>query len=358
MNEITSARGEKAWQDVGIVYFETTLENAYRLNYTCRTANKIVLILDKSAVRTYEELYSQAYRIKWDNYFRLTNTFVVHSSVVFSKIDHSAYASLKVKDAVADHFRDKFKERPSVNKGAPDIYIELRIFRNESWLGINLSGEPLFKRGYKTGTNPAPLKETLAAGLAELAGTGRYKRIIDPMAGSGTLIIEAAMKHLNIPAGRLRSTFCFQKLKNYDPAVFSRIRKESDSRILLNSDMEFLACDHGDKFLQTIRENISKAGLSQFIRVKKQDFFKPEIDMQNSLILFNPPYGNRLKGAADLNNFYKKIGDTLKKECRGSTAYIFTEHGELIKHIGLRTSKRVIIFNGNIECRLLEFKMY
>lgn len=356
--EIEKMGAGETTADVGIVFFRSTLADSYRINYCSRLANKIVLILDERPVSSYEDLYNQASLVEWDRYFTLHQTFAVHSGVIFSRIDHSAYASLKVKDAIADFFRKKFSARPSVNKGIPDIPVELRVFKNRSCLGLNLSGEPLFKRGYRTGTGPAPLKETLAAGLVELASLGGHKRIIDPMAGSGTLIIEAAIKHLNIPPGGWRKTFAFQNLKNYRAEPFQKIKKEADAAMRRFSDIRFTAADHAVSFLPLLRQNIRQAGLEKVIQVQKQDFFNPGTDMTNSLILLNPPYGSRLKGDQDLNAFYKKMGDTLKHHAKGSTAYIFTEHADTIKHIGLRTSRRVILYNGDIECRLLEYRMF
>ncbi len=345
-------------QDIGVVSFQTTYSNALYLNYVSRLANKIIVILSKESVNSYDDLYQQALQIPWDSYFTVQNTFVVHSSLIFSKMDHTAFAAVRIKDAIADYFRNQHKERPSVNKGEPDIYIEARVYKNESWIGINLSGEPLFKRGYKREVNPAPLKETLAAGLVELAEIKQYKKIIDGMTGSGTIIIEAALKYLNIPGGYYRNNFGFQKLKNFNSTSFLEMRQKENKKIFKTPPLSFLACDHTPKFLESCKHNIHQAKLDNFIEVKKQDFFNPVIDMTHSLILLNPPYGERMKGAVNLNEFYKKMGDTLKKFCKGSTAYIFTEHAEPIKHIGLRSSKRIILYNGKIECRLLEFKMY
>jgi len=352
--------------DREIVFFKTSLKNAWRLNYLSRLANKIVLVVDSRELRGIEDLHKQSLSVAWEDLFDLGRTFKVDSSCVFSRIDNTLTCNLKVKDGIADRFNKKFGKRPDVERDDADVHVDCRIYKNESLVGLNLSGERLFKRGYRQETNAAPLKETLAAGIAGFAmsaesaraGGQVFKRIIDPMAGSGTLIIETAMALLNIPSGAFRRGFSFQKLKSYVPEIFAGIKKKADEGVKLESEREFLGCDQAPAFLENLKTNISAAKLSGRVKILRQDFFNPVVDMTDSLILFNPPFGERMKGAPDIGDFYRRIGDTMKKYCRGSTVYIFTEHGPNIKSVGLRSSRSIPLFNGKIECRLLEYKMY
>jgi len=342
------------------VFFKTTLKNAWLCNYVSRLANKIVLVLGTRQLRGIEDLYKQSAAIAWEDLFGKDRTFKVETSSIFSRTEDSRICNLKIKDAVADRFSRLFGRRPDVNKEDADVYIDCRIFKNESMLGLNLSGERLFRRGYREETNAAPVKETLAAGIVGFALEGKtgLKRVIDPMAGSGTLVIEAAMAVLGIPAAKFRWGFSFQHLRSYDSGMFEALKKDADAGRRAVPSVEFVCCDHSEPFLADARTNIANAKLTASVKVVRQDFFDPKVDMTDSLIIFNPPYGERMKGAVNLAGFYKRIGDTLKKHCKGSTAWIFTEHGPNTKAIGLRSSRSIPLFNGKIECRLLEFRMY
>jgi putative N6-adenine-specific DNA methylase len=263
---------------------------------------------------------------------------------------------------VADQFNSKYDRRPSVDMDAPDVYIDLRIIKNKMTLGLDLSGSKLFKRGYRQDIPEAPLKETLAAGIIEYAWDEGFSRIIDPMAGSGTLIIEAVRKHMNIPASANRRDFAFLRLKDDSKKIktaFDQIRVKADTLIRTRSEKKFYACDKSAQTLASCRQNCRNAGVEANISFNEQDFFQPAIHMSKSLLVFNPPYGKRLEtGHTTGAQFYEKIGDTLKKYCVGSTAWIFTEDNDNIKAIGLKPSKKKEMFNGRIPCRLLEYRIF
>lgn len=317
--------------------------------YNARTINKLVMILiPKCNCFNYENLYSIIKNFKWENYFSEKETIRINFSGFKTQLTHSHYAAQKIKDAVCDRFRKLKDKRPSVSLDKPDVVIEARIINNVLEAGISLKNHPLFKRGYRTETNAAPIKETLAAGLYHYIKPHNYKKIIDPMCGSGTIIIETALRLLNIPPIiKHKQSLIEKKLKIFPP-------KKNN----INSDYTFVGADKSYKFVNIANNNIKSAGLSNNIKTIKQNFFNPVIDMSNSLIIFNAPYGERLHKMSDINGFYKKIGDTMKHYCKNSTIYIFTSHGEHIKYIGLRTSSRTILYNGKIECRLLEYNIY
>jgi putative N6-adenine-specific DNA methylase len=363
-SEIAEMGGEPLYSEKGIVSFAASLENVMALNYFSRVANKFVWVLARrDRCMSFDELYRAAVDIPWPLLFEQHRTFAVESSLTVSLLDHSVFCSQKTKDAVVDRFLRDTGKRPDVDRKNPEVYVDVRIVRNELTIGINLSGARLFKRGYRDQTNEAPLKETLAAGIAKLAlagGLGERKKVIDPMCGSGTLLIEAAFQVLGRPSGLLRDRYGFMNLKFYSSEAsqaFKKIRARFDGDIRKEEGPDFLGCDVDASVLSKAKGNARHAGLERKVRFVKQDFFHPIEDMTGSLILFNPPYGERLK-KEDINGFYASIGDSLKHHCKGSKAFIFAEFGEAIKHIGLRPNRRLPIFNGTIECRLLEFDLF
>lgn len=362
--EIVAMGGKPLYGEKGIVSFTASLENVMALNYVSRVANKFVWVLARrDRCMSFDELYKVAVDIPWPLLFSQQRTFAVESSLTVSLLDHSVFCSQKTKDAIVDRFLRDTGKRPDVERKHPEVFVDVRIVRNELTIGINLSGERLFKRGYRDQTNEAPLKETLAAGIAKLAlagGLGERKKVIDPMCGSGTLLIEAAFQVLGMPSGLRRDRFGFMNLKFYTPEVaqaFKKIRVRFDGDMRKSGGPLFLGFDEDSGVLSKARGNAQHAGLEDRIRFVRQDFFQPIEDMTQSLLLFNPPYGERLK-KEDINGFYASIGDSLKQYCKGSKAYIFAEFGEAIKHIGLRPNRRMEIFNGTIECRLLEFDIF
>ncbi len=364
-SEIVAAGGKPLYGEKGIVSFNATLANVIHLNYISRVANKFVLILARrDRCTTFDELYKIAVDIPWPELFTYHKTFAVESSLTCSVLDHSVFASQKTKDAIVDRFVREHGKRPDVDRKHPDVYVDVRIVRNELTIGVNLSGDRLFKRGYRNQTNEAPVKETLAAGIASIAleeNADKYKSIIDPMCGSGTLLIEAAMQVLRIPSGRNRIKYGFMNLAFYKDEMeqqFKKVRTAAHSESVNKSGHSFIGFDIDSIVLAKARENATHMGLTDRIQFMKQDFFKPDHDMSGSLIVFNPPYGERLKAAEDMNGFFACIGDSMKQNCKGSKVFIFAEFGEAIKHIGLRPKRRIELFNGNIECRLLEFDIF
>jgi putative N6-adenine-specific DNA methylase len=247
-----------------------------------------------------------------------------------------------------------------VDREHPDVYVDLRIVKNVSTIGINISGERLFKRGYRTDTGPAPVKETLAAGIMDFVKPEAFGRLIDPMAGSGTLAIEAASRVLGLPAGRFRKRFGFERVKGFDAKSFASVRSGILTSAVEKSGNAFRCqcSDISDKVLPVCRQNIRNAGLSDIIEVRRADFFSTAPTGPAGVAVFNPPYGLRMQEEEDIGEFYKRIGDTLKKDWSGWTIWILTEKGEHMKRIGLRPSRKVELYNGAVECRLLKFEMY
>jgi len=363
--EITDSGG-------AIVFFKTKLSECRQIIRKSRVVNKIVWILAESNAGNYDDLYKLSNSIEWDNLFELKNTFKIDATAVATNLNNTVFGALKVKDGIADYFRNKYDSRPDVQKNEPDVYIELRVYKNKAAIGLNLAGQPLFKRGYRTATNVAPLKETLAAGIAAIALKNLrdskkkkiedYSKIIDPMCGAGSLIIETAFAVLDIPALRNRQRYGFDKLKFYCDIAETDKAADTDFRALINKQQsvksKFYGFDRSNNFLNITRKNVDNAKLNGIIKICRQDFFEPSFEMENSILLFNPPFDERLKTGGAAAEFYARIGDALKKNCKNSTAFIFTEFNDNIKRIGLRPSLNHKLYNGRIECRLLKYEIY
>ncbi|MBP7651944.1 hypothetical protein KA977_00885 [Candidatus Dependentiae bacterium] len=346
-----------------VIYFKADHKQAVEFLYTSTVCNNISLIICRTKVLDYDELYQTAKtKIEWEKYFSVDKSFMIHSTIMASPLKHSGFAALKLKDSIADYFREKFNCRPNVDKISPDIIIELRIFKTNMVVGINLAGMPLFKRGYRTQTNAAPMKETLAAGIAGIilnnSKNSIYKKIIDPMCGSGTIIIETAFQILKIPAQRFNTKLSFNKFNFNLNQIFSEIKEKKETGKNFSTDIRFYASDHSQSFIDSAKKNIENAGLSNLIQLSKQDFFNPVFDMENSIIIFNPPHGERMQGAHSLEFFYGKIGDTIKKFCKNSAVYIFCPAEEnLISKIGIIPDSKLKLYNGKIICNLIEFRL-
>jgi putative N6-adenine-specific DNA methylase len=328
----------------------------YRTNYQCRSAIRILKPIAEFYAPNENVLYDEVKKIAWDNYLDISNTFSVDGHVSYSHITHSKYLALKSKDAIADQFREHTGKRPSVDKFNPDLRINVRIFKNFCTVSIDGSGESLHRRGYRKSTGPAPLNEVLAAGMILLTGWKGDTNFIDPMCGSGTLAIEAAMISKNMPAGMFRESWAFQGWKDFDSGLWEQVTSEAKSRIGPLS-IKVVASDRSGRILQVARENIEAAGLTNDIEVKV-DFIGDVVPPPGGgLMVTNPPYGERIK-SDDINKLYADIGDNLKQQFVGYNAWIISSHMEATKHIGLRPAAHMPLNNGALACKYLGFEIY
>lgn len=329
----------------------------YKANIWCRTATRILKPIDEFKTRDENELYDSVKKIDWTKYLRLNQTFAIEAVLTHSSFDNSLYVSQRIKDAIADQFREQTGRRPSVDVKNPDIRINAYIFRNTCTLSLDSSGEPLFKRGYRAKTGPAPLNEVLAAGIIMHTGWDGAKPLIDTMCGSGTIVIEAALMALNIAPGMTRRKFGFMNWPDYDKSIFNTLIKKARDKIETSQAREIIGSDIDHKIINEAIQNARKAGVGDYIKIRHKDMFEIEDAPEQGVLIINPPYGERM-ALEDINKFYRNIGDTLKKKFSGYDAYIFTGNIDAAKHIGLRTSKRIVMYNGPTECRLLKFEMY
>lgn len=356
-NEIVAAGGKKVEVLNRAVVFEGNLACMYRVNYTCRTALRVLKVIGNYQAGNEHELYQRILEVDWSDYISTNSTFAVDAFVSNSKITNSHYASLKVKDAIADQFRRKTGERPSVDLENPDLRINLHLTGDQATLSIDSSGESLHKRGYRRWQGEAPLNEVLASGMILLAGWHGQNPLYDPMCGSGTLLTEAAMIAGNVPCGYFRETFGFMSWRDFDPAVWKRVQEEADTRITA-VDQVITGSDVNPKTLASMQQNMTKGGFEKVISLRQvafEDSSPPE--NLTGTIITNPPYGERLQ-KQDLNAFYKMIGDVLKQKYAGWDVWLITSDYNALKSVGLRTSRKIKLYNGPLECRLVKYEMY
>lgn len=327
----------------------------YKANYSLATALRILKPIHSFSVRNEEFLYARFKKFNWEDYLDIDQTFVIDATVHSDYFTHSHYAALKVKDALVDRFQEKFGRRPSVDKENADIWFNLHISHDKVTLSLDSSGQSLHKRGYKLNGGPAPINEVLAAGLLKLAGWDGNGNFLDPMCGSGTILTEAAMMATNIPPQVHRKGFAFQNWKDYDENLFEKIKETRLNRIK-EFHGKIVGYDINSTMLKLAEDNSIHAGLDEFIEVKYQDFFKSEKDMFPVLVLFNPPYNERL--ISDNEKLYKEIGDTLKAKYQNTFAWFITSDLSAKKYVGLRPSKKIKVFNGKLECDFLRYDIY
>ena len=339
------------------VSFVGDLGFMYKANLCSRTAIRILQPIHHLTARTNVQLYEEAKKLEWDDYIDLNNTIAVNAAVNSDFFNHSHYVALKVKDAIVDYFRNKNRgKRPNVDVKNPDVRINVHVSNDKCNISLDSSGDSLHKRRYRHVTNNAPISEVLAAGLILLSDWDRESDFLDPMCGSGTLAIEAAMIACNIPPALHRNRFGFMNWKNFDEELWNII-KYSALKKVKDFPGKIIACDRAFSSIRKAEANIKDALLDDIIEVHRMNFIKkPYLFENNGVVLFNPPYGERLK--TDVYDLYAQIGDTLKKNYAGCSAWLITSDMEGVKHIGLKHTRRIKIFNGKLECRFLKYEIY
>lgn len=354
--ELRNLGASHVTEGVRNVSFEGDNGFMYKANLCLRTAIKILKPIQSFYVRDEKDLYDKVYELDWLKYLNPDTTFAIDTIVNSDTFTHSLYVSQKVKDAIVDKFRNTQGKRPNVDLRDPDLGINVHIHRNQCTISLDSSGSSLHQRGYRTATNIAPINEVLAAGILLHSGWDGRGDFLDPMCGSGTFLTEAAMIACNIPVNINREDFSFQKWDDYDEELFDKIRQAS-----LNKTREFhhkiVGYDKAPSAVRKARENVENAGLSDYITVEQQDFFKSRKFTDAPLhLVSNPPYGERL--TIDMETFYGNIGNTLKHFYPGTNAWFITANLEALKFIGLRTSRKIKLFNGRLESRLVCYQMY
>lgn len=327
----------------------------YRLNYSCRTALSVLTPIKEGKVPDEKALYDLVSSIQWHQIFDVKKTFLINVVCYSDLFRNSHFLALKAKDAIVDQFRDRFHRRPSISKD-PQVKINIFIKGDDCTISMDTSGGTLFKRGYRIQHGEAPINEVLAAGLLKMSDWKPGGTLVDPMCGSGTFLFEAAMIQRNIPPQILRNEFSFQHLNNYDPQVWKKVKDEALSEMNDHSLDNLAGHDINRRVLNFAKSNAANGGFEE-IQWKKQDFFKWEPAEDQGVLIFNPPYDERLP-LEDAIGFYKRIGDQLKWQCKGWKCSVISSHLQAVKHIGLKPKSRKIVFNGPLECRFVSFEMY
>ena len=338
------------------VSFEGDKALMYRANYCCRTALRILRPITSFVARNEMMLYNNIFKIQWHEIFNINETFAIDAVTSGNYFTHSQYAALKVKDAIADEFREHFGARPSVDVENPDLRINVHIENEKVTLSFDSSGESLHKRGYRKSVDKAPMNEVLAAGLIKLTGWKCDCNFVDCMCGSGTLPIEAAMLAMGIPAGFFRKKWGFMTWHDFDKELWQNVVLDAGAE-MEEFDYEILASDHSAKAVEIAKANITNAHLQHDIKLSKQDMFDMVPPEGGGIMIINPPYGERLE-EKDIINLYKGIGDALKKNFKGFEAWIISSNKDVLKLVGLKPSKKIDVYNGPLECKFERFEIF
>lgn len=339
-----------------MVSFVGDLGFMYKANLCLRTAIKILKPYESFKANNEQELYDNIKRLPWEKFLAEDGSLAIDSAVHSDIFTHSQYVALKSKDAIVDRFREKFGKRPDVDLDFPDLRINIHIENNFCNVSFDSSGDSLHKRGYRSATNIAPINEVLAAGMLILSGWQGQCDFLDPMCGSGTIPIEAAMIACNIPPNLNRKEFAFEKWPDWDEDLYEKI-EESALKKVRDFHFKIKGYDKAPSAVMKAKENVKNANLSEFIEIQQKSFFESEKENDKYLhMLFNPPYGERLE--IDVEDFYGKIGDTLKQNYPGTHAWFIATNFDAIKSVGLRASRKIKLYNGPLEARLLKYVLY
>ena len=353
--EIESFGGEVLAKENRMVRFTGGKDVLYRVNYHARTAVRVLKPLFNFRADNEDALYKQILNFRWDEVFRVNQTFLVNSVVNSDFFKHSHYIALKAKDAIVDRFRKDHGIRPSVNTKDPDIVINIHILNKTCNVSIDSSGDSLHKRGYRIGHGEASLNEVLAAGMISLTGWNGSVPFIDPMCGSGTLLIEAAMMAYAIPPGSFGRKYSFQNWADYDPDLFSKVSNER--REVPIEVKEIIGFDNSGKQVRVARMNVFNARLMDKIKLKVKSLENLNMPFPEGLMVMNPPYGERIK-PEDINELYSMIGNIMKRNFSGYTAWILSGNPGSMKRVGLHPSENHILFNADIKCQFRKFELY
>jgi putative N6-adenine-specific DNA methylase len=338
------------------VTFKGSKELLYKVNYCARTVLSVLMPVGEFRIRSKDDLYKNSLKIDWEAFMGSDDTFAVVPVVNSPHFDHTGYAGLLLKDAVADYFRNKSGRRPSVDTNDPVLLINLHISNDHVTISIDSSVVPLFKRGYRQEQAVAPLNEVLAAGILQLSGWEAATSLTDPMCGSGTIPIEAGMLACKIPSGKFRKFFGFERWKDFDEDLFIKVKSDCDGQII-SSPVKIYASDISEDAIQQTGKNLKGAGLSDLVSLEQADFKDLKYFDNQGFVFLNPPYGQRLQ-PDELDSLYSMIGTTLKHNFQGNTAWLITSNKESLKKVGLKPAKKYTLFNGALECTLLKYEMY
>lgn len=339
-----------------MVAFTGDKEMLYKANFCTRTAVKVLKPIKEFKAKDADEVYEEAKKIDWEKYMDVKSTFLVDSVIFSENFRHSKFVAYRVKDAIADYWREKSGgDRPNVVISNPDLRIHVHIAEDEVTIALDSSGESLHQRGYKTATVQAPLNEVLAAGLIMLTGWDGECDLIDPFCGSGTILIEAALIAQNVYPGVFRKEYAFEKWKDFDADLFDRIYNDDSQE--REFDHKIYGYDINRQVVQIATNNVLNAGVKDIVSVEQRDFYEFEQPLDKAIMITNPPYGDRIT-TDDIFDLYETIGKNLKRNFVGNDAWIISHHEELFDKIGFRPSTKYALFNGSLECEFRKYQIF
>ncbi len=356
VDELSRQQAHKIIATDGGVSFEGNLETMYRVNLHSRIATRVLSRVGQGSYLTEEDIYKATFKLNWPSWFKVSQTIRVKVTGVKCPLKSLDFVTLRIKDAVCDRFREEGALRPSVSVRNPDVRIHAYLTQNQYQLYLDTSGAPLYQRGFRDVSVIAPLRENLAAGIIMLSGWKPGIPFLDPMCGSGTFLIEAAMMAVNQPPG-LKRTFGFQNLKSFDEALWKKIETEAIAKMKPIEFLEIYGSDMDLRAVRVARHNLKVAGLEEVAKVIQSDFIKLEPPASEGVVVTNPPYGQRIGEDEDLKEVYPLWAKHMKESFGGWDTYFLTADLEMPKDMRLKPSKKTPLFNGALECRLFEIKM-
>ncbi len=339
------------------IYFEADHAALYRINYASCFLTRILAPLTSFPCHHTDSLYQKAKAINWADLFNVDQSFAIFANVSHSQITHSQFAALRLKDAIVDFFREASGKRPNIEKINPDVWINLHIESDQATISLDTSGGSLHRRGYRKESVEAPMQETVAAAIVRYSEWDGAKPIYDPMCGSGTLLCEALLRYCRIPSGYLRKHFGFEFLPDFNYAIWQSVKQDANGKIRSLPDGLISGSDISAKTVQAARTNFQCLPEGTKINLSVMDVLKIE-NLNDCIIVCNPPYGIRLGDKKNLGQFYQSLGDFLKHRCQGSTAFIYFGNREMLKYFGLKPAWKKPLENGGLDGRLAKFEIY
>ncbi|MDJ0703165.1 MAG: THUMP domain-containing protein [Leptolyngbyaceae cyanobacterium MO_188.B28] len=340
------------------VYFEGNRALLYRANLWTRIPFRILLKIAEFPCHDAKELYRRIQRLDWSQYLKPHNTLAVDATGGNRALNHTHFTALQVKNAIVDQQRRQFGRRSSVDIHHPDVRINLHIESDHATLSLDSSGESLHRRGYRPAVGRAPLKETLAAALIEMTEWDSHSPLLDPLCGSGSLLLEACLKALNIAPGLFRSRFGFESWPDFDANLWRSLREEARASRKQIEIGPIMGSDRDPDVIHHARTNAQQCGVAGQVQFRQQDIAELEAPCDTGVIICNPPYGERLGKGENLGDFYRLLGRVLKNRFKGWTAFVLSGNKELSQNIGLKSAHRVTVYNGGLKCQLLKYELY
>ncbi len=355
--ELTELGAEDVRPEFSGIHFRADQFTLFRINYLTRLLSRCLAPLRSYACPDTDVLYQKAKQIHWEDFFSKGDTFAVSGTVSDSAISHSKFAALRLKDAVADYFKEKTGQRPDVSVRNPDVLLNLHIRHDKAVISLDTSGGALHRRGYREETVSAPMQETVAAAIIRFSEWDGSVPLYDPFCGSGTLLCEALMQYSNIPAGVFRNRFGFESMPDFDSAVWKQVKNEAAGHMRELPKGLIAGSDVSAEAVSVARVNMMGLHYGNNVSVERANFRKLPA-LENYVIVTNPPYGIRMGGDENLEMFYKNLGDFLKQKCKGSAAFVYFGDRKYIKKMGLKASWKKPIKAGGLDGRLVKYEVY